>query len=201
MRLRGRTLAPILPGMLRTEQRLNSRCGREPPPEHGRRKDAFSLLATRLGAGRPLPRAGAGCGRLDALGQLIAQSCGPVPVVCSASLSRPVPSVHALVPLAADMARPSPTLDFPLSPGELVKWCRFATTKGGIGRAVALVDRLADSDVDLMFLRTDEIVILYALEDNEHFLGYCEGVCGRLRRDDVQIIGRLKVRTSRARAH
>lgn len=52
--------------------------------------------------------------------------------------------------------------------------------KGGIGKAVAKADRLADLDEDLMFLEGDEVVVLLNL-DNGDFLVRAS-ICRALRR-------------------
>ncbi|ELU45703.1 TBC domain-containing protein [Rhizoctonia solani AG-1 IA] len=57
---------------------------------------------------------------------------------------------------------------------DLARWQRFAS-KGGIGKSTALVDRIAERDGDLMFLK-----------------GFCEGVVGRFAITDVQVHGKLK---------
>ena len=55
---------------------------------------------------------------------------------------------------------------FPLSATDLARWAKFAL-KGGIGKAVAKADRLADLDEDLMFLQEDEVVVLLDLDDGD----------------------------------
>ncbi|EPS95809.1 hypothetical protein FOMPIDRAFT_9545, partial [Fomitopsis schrenkii] len=75
---------------------------------------------------------------------------------------------------------------------ELSRWSRFAA-KGGIGKCTALQDYVAEEPEDLMFMKDDEITVLMQLGDQEDvFLGYCEGVIGRFRASYVRIHGRLK---------
>ncbi|GHJ84458.1 hypothetical protein NliqN6_0860 [Naganishia liquefaciens] len=66
----------------------------------------------------------------------------------------------------------------------LAKWNKLAE-RGGIGKAVALGDCMADRKGDLMFLAGDEITVLRALSE-EVFLGHCEGVIGRFYRPQVR---------------
>lgn len=54
-------------------------------------------------------------------------------------------------------------LVFPLSPADLSRWSRFGL-KGGIGRAEALVDKLAEDPGELMFLKGDQVVVLFEQE-------------------------------------
>lgn len=68
---------------------------------------------------------------------------------------------------------------FPLAATDLARWVKFAM-KGGIGKAVAKADRLADLDEDLMFLEGDEVVVLLNL-DNGDFLVRAF-ICRALRR-------------------
>ncbi len=58
---------------------------------------------------------------------------------------------------------------FPLSPTELGKWSRFAI-KGGIGRAVAKEDRIAEGMDQLMFIQGDELVVLIDLGKGEYIV-------------------------------
>ncbi|EUC62345.1 TBC1 domain protein 10B [Rhizoctonia solani AG-3 Rhs1AP] len=74
---------------------------------------------------------------------------------------------------------------------DLARWQRFAS-KGGIGKSIALVDRIAERDGDLMFLKDDEIVVLMQLPQTGYYLGFCEGVVGRFAIGDVQVLGKLK---------
>ncbi|KAJ1308841.1 hypothetical protein OPQ81_004529 [Rhizoctonia solani] len=74
---------------------------------------------------------------------------------------------------------------------DLARWQRFAS-KGGIGKSTALVDRIAERDGDLMFLKDDEIVVLMQLPQAGYYLGFCEGVVGRFAIADVQVHGKLK---------
>ncbi|KAF8760157.1 hypothetical protein RHS01_01748 [Rhizoctonia solani] len=74
---------------------------------------------------------------------------------------------------------------------DLARWQRFAS-KGGIGKSTALVDRIAERDGDLMFLKDDEIVVLMQLPEAGYYLGFCEGVVGRFAITDVQVHGKLK---------
>ncbi|KAF9554277.1 hypothetical protein CPC08DRAFT_672333 [Agrocybe pediades] len=79
-----------------------------------------------------------------------------------------------------------------LEAAELARWTRFAA-KGGIGKCTALCDCVAESPDDLMFLKDDEITVLYQLPDLDGFyLGYCEGVVGRFSGTDVRFHGKLK---------
>ncbi|KZV75280.1 hypothetical protein PENSPDRAFT_538468, partial [Peniophora sp. CONT] len=85
---------------------------------------------------------------------------------------------------------------------QLGRWTRFAA-KGGIGRATALVDYVAEQPQDLMFLKGDEIVVLLKLEEEregEVYLGHCEGVIGRFDARHVRFHSKLKtpVRTRRS---
>ncbi|KAF8336685.1 hypothetical protein F5887DRAFT_830203, partial [Amanita rubescens] len=75
---------------------------------------------------------------------------------------------------------------------ELARWTRFAA-KGGIGKCTALCDCVAENDGDLMFLKSDEIVVLMKLNEHEgKYLGYCEGVVGRFSGSHVRFHGKLK---------
>lgn len=75
---------------------------------------------------------------------------------------------------------------------ELGRWTRFAA-KGGIGKCTAVQDCVAEEPDDLMFLKDDEIIVLMHLLDQEDvFLGYCEGVVGRFSGANVRFHGRLK---------
>ncbi|CAE6537950.1 unnamed protein product [Rhizoctonia solani] len=74
---------------------------------------------------------------------------------------------------------------------DLARWQRFAS-KGGIGKSTALVDRIAERDGDLMFLKDDEIIVLMQLPQTGYYLGFCEGVVGRFAIADVQVHGKLK---------
>ncbi|CUA69556.1 TBC1 domain family member 2A [Mus musculus] [Rhizoctonia solani] len=74
---------------------------------------------------------------------------------------------------------------------DLARWQRFAS-KGGIGTSTALVDRIAERDGDLMFLKDDEIIVLMQLPQAGYYLGFCEGVVGRFAIADVQVLGKLK---------
>lgn len=61
----------------------------------------------------------------------------------------------------------SPPIDMfvqlPLSASALRKWTRFAE-KGGIGKAVGKLDKLAEPDTDqLMFMEGEELVVLMQL--------------------------------------
>ncbi|KAI5453882.1 hypothetical protein NCC49_004878 [Naganishia albida] len=67
----------------------------------------------------------------------------------------------------------------------LAKWNRLAA-KGGIGKAVALEDCMANRKGDLMFLSGDEITVLRMLTENI-FLGHCEGVIGRFYLQHVRL--------------
>ncbi|VDC03245.1 unnamed protein product, partial [Peniophora sp. CBMAI 1063] len=83
---------------------------------------------------------------------------------------------------------------------QLSRWTRFAA-KGGIGRATALVDYVAEQAQDLMFLKGDEIVVLMKLEEGgDVYLGHCEGVIGRFSASNVRFHSKLKtpVRTRRS---
>ncbi|KDR79719.1 hypothetical protein GALMADRAFT_93552 [Galerina marginata CBS 339.88] len=87
-----------------------------------------------------------------------------------------------------------------LEAAELARWTRFAA-KGGIGKCTAMCDCVAESPDDLMFLKDDEITVLYQLPDKEGFyLGYCEGVVGKFNGADVHFLSKLKkpVMTKRA---
>lgn len=92
------------------------------------------------------------------------------------------------------MSRAAPgslaTIHFPLSAQNVLKWSRFAD-KGGIGRCVALSDKIAEEQDSLMFLQGDVIIVLQDLHDGTLF-GYCEGVLGLLASKDVMIQGKLK---------
>ncbi|CEL59739.1 TBC1 domain family member 10B OS=Mus musculus GN=Tbc1d10b PE=1 SV=2 [Rhizoctonia solani AG-1 IB] len=74
---------------------------------------------------------------------------------------------------------------------DLARWQRFAS-KGGIGKSTALIDRIAEHDGDLMFLKDDEIIVLMQLPQAGYYLGFCEGVVGRFAISDVQVHGKLK---------
>ncbi|CAA7263558.1 unnamed protein product [Cyclocybe aegerita] len=79
-----------------------------------------------------------------------------------------------------------------LEAAELARWTRFAA-KGGIGKCTAINDCVAESADDLMFLKDDEITVLFQLPDMEGFyLGYCEGVVGRFSGADVMFHAKLK---------
>lgn len=53
------------------------------------------------------------------------------------------------------------------------KWLRFSD-KGGIGKAVSLADRLAESGTDeLMFMEGDPIVVLMQLGQSYLFVFHC----------------------------
>ncbi|KAH9947343.1 hypothetical protein B0H21DRAFT_663894, partial [Amylocystis lapponica] len=83
---------------------------------------------------------------------------------------------------------------------ELGRWTRFAA-KGGIGMCTALQDCIAEEPEDLMFMKDDVITVLMQLVDNDDvYLGYCEGVVGRFRGESVRFHSRLKkpVMTKRA---
>ncbi|KAF8637265.1 hypothetical protein AX17_002945 [Amanita inopinata Kibby_2008] len=85
---------------------------------------------------------------------------------------------------------------------ELARWTRFAA-KGGIGRCTALSDCIAENEGDLMFLKGDEITVLMQLNDQEEvYLGYCEGVVGRFSGSGVRFHAKLKkpVMTKRSSA-
>ena len=82
------------------------------------------------------------------------------------------------------------TIHFPLSASSVARWYRFAH-KGGIGRCVALADKIAEEQDSLMFLQGDVIIVLQDLHDGNLF-GYCEGVLGLLASKDVMIQGKLK---------
>ncbi|KIJ94875.1 hypothetical protein K443DRAFT_640524 [Laccaria amethystina LaAM-08-1] len=67
---------------------------------------------------------------------------------------------------------------------ELAGWTRFAP-KGGIGKCIPTTDCVAESSDDLMFLKDDEITVLLQIADQEDaYLGYCEGVVGRFQGHD-----------------
>lgn len=55
---------------------------------------------------------------------------------------------------------------FPLSSTELGKWSRFAV-KGGIGKATANEDRIADGQGELMFMAGDQLTVLVDLGQSE----------------------------------
>ncbi|KAJ7739641.1 hypothetical protein DFH07DRAFT_681768, partial [Mycena maculata] len=74
---------------------------------------------------------------------------------------------------------------------ELARWTRFAA-KGGIGKCTARGDCVAEAAEDLMFLKNDEIVVLMQLQDENLFLGYCEGIVGRFHANDVHFHSKLK---------
>ncbi|KAI0935551.1 hypothetical protein AcV5_003953 [Taiwanofungus camphoratus] len=75
---------------------------------------------------------------------------------------------------------------------ELGRWTRFAS-KGGIGRCTALQDCVAEEPEDLMFMKDDEITVLMQLTEQEDlYLGFCEGVVGQFRGNHVRFHGRLK---------
>ncbi|GAA5989726.1 hypothetical protein JCM5350_007368 [Sporobolomyces pararoseus] len=82
--------------------------------------------------------------------------------------------------------------EFPLAPQDLQRWIRFST-KGGVGKARAKVDRASEDGVkDLMMLEGDEIVVLMDL-GGDLYLGHCEGVVGLFRGRDVDFLqARLK---------
>lgn len=85
---------------------------------------------------------------------------------------------------------------------ELARWTRFAA-KGGIGKATAIQDCVAEGSEDLMFLQDDEIIVLMHLPEPENtYLGYCEGVVGRFNSEGVRFQGKLKkpVMTKRSSA-
>lgn len=88
------------------------------------------------------------------------------------------------------MATSDPT--FPLAPAELKAWLRFSTVKGGLGTGVASKDVIATNSSELMFEIHDRVVILFVFSDGQHYLGECEGVVGRLRKDAVRLEARLK---------
>ena len=58
---------------------------------------------------------------------------------------------------------------FPLSPADLSRWSRFGA-KGGIGRAEATVDKLAEDPGELMFLAGDAIIVLLVLQGEEYLV-------------------------------
>ncbi|KAF7294733.1 Rab-GAP TBC domain-containing protein [Mycena indigotica] len=75
---------------------------------------------------------------------------------------------------------------------ELARWTRFAA-KGGIGKATAIGDCVAEAPDELMFLKNDEIVVLLQFTDEDNmFLGFCEGIVGRFRAADVYFHSKLK---------
>ncbi|KAF7304946.1 Rab-GAP TBC domain-containing protein [Mycena kentingensis (nom. inval.)] len=75
---------------------------------------------------------------------------------------------------------------------ELARWTRFAQ-RGGIGRCAAVQDCVAEAAEDLMFLKNDEIIVLMQLADEDNmYLGYCEGIVGRFRGQDVRFLSKLK---------
>ncbi|TFK18877.1 hypothetical protein FA15DRAFT_760397 [Coprinopsis marcescibilis] len=79
-----------------------------------------------------------------------------------------------------------------MDPQELARWTRFAM-KGGIGKCTAVVDCVAESSEDLMFLKDDEIVVLLQMPELEGiFLGYCEGVIGKFTSEHVRFHSKLK---------
>ncbi|KAF7323173.1 Rab-GAP TBC domain-containing protein [Mycena chlorophos] len=73
---------------------------------------------------------------------------------------------------------------------ELARWTRFAA-KGGIGKATATGDCVAEAADELMFLKNDEIVVLLQLTDDT-FLGFCEGIVGKFRASEVRFHAKLK---------
>ncbi|KAI0747392.1 hypothetical protein C8Q74DRAFT_1320552 [Fomes fomentarius] len=76
---------------------------------------------------------------------------------------------------------------------ELGRWTRFAA-KGGIGKCTAVQDCMAEQAGDLMFLKGEEITVLMQLPaKTELFLGYCEGVVGKLHASTFHFHGRLAV--------
>lgn len=82
-------------------------------------------------------------------------------------------------------------IQLPLTAAALRKWLRFAD-RGGIGQAVSLSDRLAESGTDeLMFMEGEPITVLVQL-DNERYLGSCEGVVGIFHGKDVRFVAKLK---------
>ncbi|KAI4525189.1 hypothetical protein K523DRAFT_345751 [Schizophyllum commune Tattone D] len=86
---------------------------------------------------------------------------------------------------------------------ELARWTRFAA-KGGIGKCTAVQDCVAQSSEDLMFLKDDEITVLMQLPEQDNlYLGYCEGVVGRFRGEFVHFHSKLKrpVMTKRSSVH
>ncbi|KAI0037367.1 hypothetical protein FA95DRAFT_1529468, partial [Auriscalpium vulgare] len=75
---------------------------------------------------------------------------------------------------------------------QLSRWTRFAA-KGGIGKCTALQDCVAKDSDDLMFLKDDEIVVLMQLPEQEDvYLGYCEGVVGQFQGRYVRFHSKLK---------
>ncbi|KIJ93314.1 hypothetical protein K443DRAFT_12960 [Laccaria amethystina LaAM-08-1] len=75
---------------------------------------------------------------------------------------------------------------------ELARWTRFAA-KGGIGKCIVTADCVAESSDDLMFLMDDEITVLLQFADQEDaYLGYCEGVVDRFQGHDVYFQSKLK---------
>lgn len=64
--------------------------------------------------------------------------------------------------------------DFPLTATDLSRWTRFGV-KGGIGRAEALTDKLAEGAEELMFLQGDEIVVLLDLEGGSYLVSLSSG--------------------------
>ncbi|KAH8827630.1 hypothetical protein DL96DRAFT_1795512 [Flagelloscypha sp. PMI_526] len=72
---------------------------------------------------------------------------------------------------------------------ELARWTRFAS-KGGIGTCTAVEDCIAETPEDLMFLKGDEIVVLF--QEAESYLGFCEGVVGRFEGSRVRFHAKLK---------
>lgn len=106
-------------------------------------------------------------------------------------------------PSAAEAKPLATTPTFPLAPLELQRWVRFAL-KGGIGKAVAKVDKVSEDGVrDLMFLAGDEVRVLMDLGQGRYlvrsslasllsrfaerlvFQGYCEGVVGLFSGEEV----------------
>jgi len=100
---------------------------------------------------------------------------------------------------------------FPLSPVELQRWIRFSA-KGGVGKAKAKVDRVSESEDQLMMLEGDEIVVLMNMGDDTYLVrslpqtnregcgliilfifhrfaqGHCEDVVGLFHGQDVQFL-------------
>ncbi|KAK9899458.1 hypothetical protein P389DRAFT_178616 [Cystobasidium minutum MCA 4210] len=82
-------------------------------------------------------------------------------------------------------------VQLPLTATALRKWLRFSD-KGGIGKAVSLIDKLAENGTDeLMFMEGDPITVLMQL-DNGRYLGSCEGVVGIFHEQDVRFTTKLK---------